>query len=181
MKDVPFLKGNGFYLRELRETDLSGDWYQWLNDAEVTRFQNKKIFPNSRERQSAYYESLAASQSDVVLAIADSDSHRHIGNVGLHKIDWVHRSAELGILLGEREFWGKKIGKQAWALISEYGFTTLNLHRIYAWVVEGNTASLKCAQAAGFKEEGFIREMFYKEGRYLGAHYMNALREDRKH
>ena len=57
------------YLRELRECDLQGAWYQWLNDSEVTRFQNKGTFPNTIEKQKEYFESLKKSQTDVVFAI----------------------------------------------------------------------------------------------------------------
>jgi ribosomal-protein-alanine N-acetyltransferase len=178
MASTQFMVGNGFFLRELRESDLEGTWYQWFNDSEVTRFQNKKIFPNSPEKQRGYFESLITSQSDVVLAMVEETSNKHIGNVGLHKIDWVHRSAELGIVIGEKESWGKGFGKQAWKLITGYGFHVLNLHRIYAWVMAGNDASLRCAEEAGFKQEGFVRQMFYKEGRYVDGHYMNVLRSD---
>ena len=124
--DTAFLEGDGINLRELRETDLEGSWYKWFNDSVVTKYQNKKIFPNTRENQKKYYSYLQSSNADVVMAIVDEETNKHLGNVGLHKIDWVHRSAELGIVIGEKEFYGKKYGKQAWKLITEYGFNILN-------------------------------------------------------
>lgn len=176
--DVPCLQGDGIYLRELRESDLEGNWYAWFNDAEVTVYQNKNIFPNTREKQRFYYDYLATSKSDVVFAVVDQSTNQHIGNVGLHHIDWVHRSAELGVVLGERAFWGKGYGKQSWSLITQYGFETLNLHRIYAVVMKGNVSSQKCAEAAGFKREGLIREVFFKNGRYLDIIYYNLLKKE---
>jgi [ribosomal protein S5]-alanine N-acetyltransferase len=176
--DVPFLEDQDFYLRELRETDLDGHWYSWFNDSEVTKYQNKKIFPNNREKQKIYYETIKNSTSDVVFAIIEKKSNTHIGNVGLHHIDWVHRSAELGIVIGEKDFWGKGFGKKAWKLITEYGFMTLNLHRIYAIVMTDNISSVKSAEASGFKKEGTIREVFYKNGKYLNIYYYNITRED---
>jgi len=176
--DVACLQGNEIYLRELRESDLQGNWYSWFNDSDVTTYQNKNIFPNTKEKQKAYYDYLDSSKSDVVFAVVDQNSKNHIGNVGLHHIDWVHRSAELGIVLGEREFWGRGYGKQVWALITKYGFETLNLHRIYAVVMCGNEASQKCAEASGFKQEGIISEMFYKNGTYLDVIYYNLLKKN---
>ena len=99
--DTPFLEGDGINLRELRETDLEGSWYKWFNDSVVTKYQNKKIFPNTRENQKKYYSYLQSSNADVVMAIVDEETNKHLGNVGLHKIDWVHRYAELGIVIGE--------------------------------------------------------------------------------
>jgi [ribosomal protein S5]-alanine N-acetyltransferase len=174
--DVPFVKGKGMYLRELRESDLEGRWYSWFNDSEVTQYQNKKIFPNSRERQREYYNTVKSSATDVVLAIVDERSGKHIGNVGLHKIDWVHRSAELGIVIGEKKFWGKGYGCQAWKMITDYGFDVLNLHRIYAVVMADNKASQNCAERAGFKKEGHIRDVFYKDGKYKSVYYYNSVR-----
>ncbi len=176
--NTPFLENEHFYMRELRESDLDGHWYAWFNDSLVTQFQNKKIFPNTREKQRAYFDSIQNSDTDVVLAIIDKHTEQHFGNVGLHRIDWVHRSAELGIVIGEMDFWGKGYGKEAWRLITEYGFHVLNLHRIWAIVMSGNEASAKCAEAAGFRREGHFREMFYKNGTYLDAFYYNMLKSD---
>lgn len=175
MQDIPFINGNGIYLRELRESDLEGRWYAWFNDSDVTCFQNKKIFPNTREKQKDYYDFLKSSQNDAVLAIVEEESKRHIGNVGLHHIDWVHRSAELGIVIGELDTRGKGYGKQSWKLISDYGFQMLNLHRIYAVIMEGNISSCKCAEAAGFKKEAKITDAFFKNGKYLNAYYYNLI------
>ena len=171
-----FLKGKGFYFRELREDDLNGNWYNWFNDSEITKFQNKKIFPNSYEKQKKYYEYLLKSSTDVVFAIIDDSSDIHIGNVGLHHIDWVHRSAELGIVLGEKDFHGKKIGKGAWDMITKYGFDVLNLHRVYAIIMEENHSSRKCAEAAGFKLEGKISDYFFKNGTYQNICYYNVVK-----
>ena len=170
-----FLKGKGFYLREIREDDLKGNWYNWFNDSNITKYQNKKIFPNSYENQKKYYEHLLISSKDVVFAIIDDSSDLHIGNVGLHHIEWVHRSAELGIVLGEKEFHGKKIGKEAWSLITKYGFEFLNLHRIYAHIMEENISSRKCAEASGFILEGTISDFYYKNGSYKNVCYYNKL------
>ncbi|OGP16189.1 MAG: hypothetical protein A2V21_311585 [Deltaproteobacteria bacterium GWC2_55_46] len=177
MKDI-FLEAAGIYLRPPREEDLEGDWYGWLNDMAVTRFQNKGIFPNTREKQREYYNFVMGSKNDVVFAIVEKEGDRHIGSVGLHKIDWVHRSAELGIVIGERGSWGKGYGKAAWGLITGYGFNVLNLHRIYAIVMEGNLGSVRCAEENGFRKEGEIRDFFYKNGAYHRVLYFNAIRED---
>jgi hypothetical protein len=81
-----FVQGEYIFLRELQESDLEGDWYKWFNDPEVTIFQNKGIFPNSREKQRHYYDFLTQNNNEVVFAIVEESSNKHIGNVGLHKM-----------------------------------------------------------------------------------------------
>ena len=161
-----FIQGEGIYLRAPTERDLEGDWYRWLNDSEVTYFQDKGYFANTLEKQTQYYNSIKDSDSDVVLAIADAKTHRHIGSVGLHRINWIHRSAVLGIVIGEKESWGKGFGKQAWRLITQYGIETLNMNKITATTLAGNDRSLACALASGYEIEGTQKEQMYRHGRY---------------
>ena len=117
MKEL-FIDGGEIYLRLPSVEDLGGRWHEWLNDPVVTLHQNKGIFPNTRERQREYVEKMAASENDVLLAVVTREGDRHIGCVGLHRIDWVHRSAELGIVIGEKDCWGRGYGKLAWMLMT---------------------------------------------------------------
>jgi len=161
-----FIQGEGIYLRAPTEADLTGNWHRWFNDAEVTHFQDKGYSANTLEKQRSYFESIKDSDSDVVLAIVDANSHQHIGSVGLHQIDWIHRSAFLGIVIGEKDAWGKGFGRQAWRLITRHGFETLNLNKIVATTLDGNERSLACALASGFEIEGTQKEQKYKRGKF---------------
>lgn len=173
-----FYMDDAFYLRPLRATDLNGGWPAWFNDSEVTRYQAKGFYPNTYEGQKKYYDSLIESRTDVVLAIVDRVSDRHIGNVGLHQIDYVHRTAVLGIVIGERDAWGRGIGARSWHAITSYGFKILNLHKICATFIEGNERSLKCALAAGYEVEGRQSKQIFKDGRYLDLVHLGLLREN---
>ncbi|HAH21855.1 MAG TPA: hypothetical protein DCL49_13265 [Candidatus Omnitrophica bacterium] len=180
MKKDVFLEGEKIYLRAPKTEDLRGCWYRWFNDWEVTKYQNKGIVPNTRQKQREYFHSILKSKNDVLFAIVDKKSDRHIGCVGIHKIDWIHRSAELGIVIGEKKFWGKGCGKEAWNLATWYGFNVLNLHRISAFIFRVNTASKRSALASGFRIEGLLREAFFKNGRYHSVLAMSALEDDFK-
>ena len=92
-----FLKGKGFYLREIREDDLKGNCTIGLM---ILTLQNIKIkkFSQIHMKTKNIMNTLISSK-DVVFAIIDDSSDLHIGNVGLHHIEWVHRSAELELFL----------------------------------------------------------------------------------
>jgi RimJ/RimL family protein N-acetyltransferase len=167
-----------FYFRELRLSDLEGRWHAWFNDPEVTKFQSKGFIPNTIEAQRQYYESLINNRSNVVLAIVDRATDQHIGNVGLHRIEEISRSAVLGIVLGEKSAWGRGIGGRSWSAITRYGFQVLNLHKITATVFEGNQPSLKCALKAGFNIEGRQKKQVYKNGLYVDLIHVGLLRDD---
>lgn len=171
------LDGGEIYLRLPSEKDLEGNWYKWLNDPVVTKLQNKGIFVNSRELQRKYYHKMMESKNDVLLAIIDKETETHIGCVGLHHIDSVHRSAELGIVIGEKEFWGKGYGRKTWNLITHYGLFILNLHRIYVNIMCGNNPSIRSAKASGYVVEGTIQDMYYKNGEYHHALILSVFKK----
>jgi ribosomal-protein-alanine N-acetyltransferase len=174
--DYFYYLDDDFYLRGLRASDLEGRWAEWFNDPIVTRFQAKGYQPNTREKQRQYFEQLSTSRTDVVLAIVDRATDLHVGNVGLHQIDTLHRTAVLGIVLGERQAWGRGIGRRAWRAITDYGFEVLGLHKICATVIDGNEASLKCALASGYEIEGRQVGQIYKNGEHRDLIHVGLLR-----
>lgn len=178
--DYFFHLDEDFYFRPLRVTDLNGRWPDWFNDPLVTKYQGKGFYPNTYESQKKYYESVADSRTDVVLAIIDRTSERHIGNVGLHQIDYIHRTAVLGIVIGEKDAWGRGIGARSWRAITSYGFKVLNLHKICATFIAGNERSLKCALGAGYEIEGRQTKQIFKDGNYFDLVYVGLLKENWK-
>lgn len=161
-----FIRGEGINLRALRQADLDGNWFSWFNDPEVNLYQNKGFYPNTREKQAVFFDSLRNDERQVTLAIETEAEGTHIGNVTLKGIDWIHRSAELGIVIGEKGQWGRGYGRQAWWLMTKYGFLVLNLNRISAHMIKENVRSLRTAQRSGFLIEGELQEYYFKNGSY---------------
>ena len=174
----PFLEGERCYLRPLARSDLDGNWRNWLNDPEVTSFMFHGTFPTTADSNAEFYEQVSRSSSDLVLAVAAKDDGEHVGNVGLHRIDWVNRSAEFGILIGERGRWGQGIGTEAARLIVGHGFDRLNLHRIWLGVFAAHTAAIEVYERIGFRIEGTLREAVARGGAYEDQLLMGLLEHD---
>lgn len=166
MSNIVFLKGQRIHLRALMEKDLTDSYLQWLNDEEVCAGNSHAMFPNTEHKMKAYFESLKNGTQQVTLAIIYTEREKHIGNVALQNINWISRSAEFAILLGDKEFWNGGYGEEASKLIMEYGFSRLNLHRIYCGTFDNNTGMRKLALKLKMKEEGLRREAVYKNGSY---------------
>src|SRR5215212_2034651 len=166
MDNIVFLKGSRIHLRALMEQDLNSNYLQWLNDEEVCRNNSHASFPNTEEKMRAYYSGLQNQQSQVVLAIIDTASGKHIGNVSLQNINWLSRNGEFAILLGDKEFWKGGYGEEAAKLIVEYAFDRLNLHRVYCGTLKNNEGMKKLAIKLKMQEEGVRREAIYKNGSY---------------
>jgi ribosomal-protein-alanine N-acetyltransferase len=179
MSRIVFLEGERIYLRALSSQDLSPTYMQWLNDAEVCRHNSHAVFPNDEERMQRFLQNTrSSSNSQVVLAIIDKQTDKHIGNLSLQNINWISRNAEFAILLGDKEFWGKGIGEEAAKLVVAYGFERLNLHRIYCGTLAGNKGMQKLAQKLKMEQEGVRREAIFKEGKYEDIVEFGVLKND---
>ena len=89
---------------------------------------------------------------------------KFIGNCGMHDIDHTHRSAELGILIADKKYWGKGIAAVAEVAMVEYAFDGLcagGLNKIVAYVYvsrrgDGNEASRAALRKVGFRDVGLL-------------------------
>lgn len=175
---IPFLTTKRIYLRALVEDDLRGNYIKWFNDAEVCRYNSHHFFPYSQEHGRKYIQDVDSSQDNLVLAIVTKKNNVHIGNISLLKINYIDRSAEYAILVGEKSFWGKGYAKEASDLIVKHGFVELNLNRIYCGTSEDNVGMIKLAKALGMKNEGVRRRAIYKNGSYHNIIEFGLLRSE---
>lgn len=176
----PFLVGEKVYLRVITQDDLNANYREWFNDEEVCRYNSHHRFPNYDENMREYYERVIKSRGNLVLAICDKKADRHIGNVALENIDTLNRSAEFAILIGDKNSWGKGMGKEAAKLVVRHGLRELNLHRVYCGTSEDNMAMQKLALALGFKEEGRTRDALFKSGSFKNVIYYSLLDDEFK-
>ncbi len=162
----PFLIGAKIYLRTIEESDITVTYQSWFNDPEVCRFNDHHRFPMYLEQMRDYFASVIQTRENLVLAIIDKETEKHLGNISLQSIDKVNRSAEFAIIIGDKEAWGKGVGEEAGKLIIVHGFKELNLHRIVCGTSSANMGMQKLALKLGFVEEGRRREAIFKDGKY---------------
>lgn len=150
-----------FRLPEKSDIDL---WERWVNDTEVT----KKLIldpPFSREDEEWFFEEVQCNLQMLHLTILDKKTKIPIGNSTLTRDVLNPRSADLGLLIGEKEFWGKGLGTEIIHEMTHVGFSLLDLERIHARVFGENTASRRIFEKCGFREVGvFSKEILKKDG-----------------
>lgn len=165
MSESYFLRTERLGLRMLEEEDAE-ECFAWLNDPEVCQYNTHHRFPQSLESERAYIRSVRNDRATLVFAMIELESRQYIGNVSLQSISDIDRSAEIAILCGRKEFWGRGYALEAYRELILYGFSTLNLHRIFMGTMEGNLRMQRLAEHAGFCEEGRRRDAIYKAGAY---------------
>lgn len=101
-----------------------------------------------------------------------------IGGIGLLVGSDVERiAAEVGYWLGVR-YWNRGLTTAALRAITEYGFDTLELERIFALPFATNVASTRVLEKAGYVREGTLRHSAIKDGVVLDQHVYSALRDE---
>ncbi|HYC21130.1 MAG TPA: GNAT family protein [Candidatus Bathyarchaeia archaeon] len=172
----PFLIGESVYLRAFEREDAPLA-VAWMNDQEITETL-AWYRPANLQTEEEFIASSLKGDDRIALAIAVKESDRLIGSVGLEQIQWRERSACFGIVIGDKEEWGKGYGTDATRLMVKYGFGTLNLNRIWLHAREDNGGGIRAYEKAGFRREGVLRQEVYREGRYWDAVAMAILRAD---
>ncbi|MDO8558219.1 MAG: GNAT family protein [bacterium] len=175
-----FIEGKKVYLRTIGTEDLTDVYRDWLNDSEICLFNSHHRFPNYDENMKEYYERIIKSRTNLILAIVDRGTDRHIGNVALQDIDFLNQNAELAVIIGDKDFWSRGVGYDACSLIMTHGFTELNLHRMYCGTFGDNVGMQKLALKLGFKPEGISRGQVFKNGSFKDVIRYGILRHEFK-
>jgi RimJ/RimL family protein N-acetyltransferase len=171
---------NKVYLRALELEDLT-QLVKWRNDTNVTELLGGNTFFVSKYRESEWIKSVILNdKNDIRLAICLNENNKHIGNANITAINWINRSGEFSILIGEKDMWGKGYGEEASKLTLKYAFQELNLNRIYLTVKENNVSAIKLYLKIGFVKEGILRENIYKNGVYTNMVMMSLLKSEYK-
>lgn len=160
---VVFLRGKRVVLRPLRkETDLEPA-LRWINDPDV-RLYLRNVFPQTAASEAEWFDGLTKRKDDVVLGI-ETEEGILIGIMGLHGIDWVHRTATTGAFIGEKRYWNRGYGTDAKMALLKYAFDTLGLLKVKSAVMGFNARSVAYNRRCGYRVEGRRRSQFYRNGR----------------
>jgi len=143
------IEGNRIYLRELTEEDASQKYCNWINDSEVNKFLDTKKATIGQLKQ--YIKEKRRNTNCLFWGIFTNEAKKHIGNIKLEPIDWPSKKATLGILLGDKNYWGHGICTEVVKLTIDYAFGRLGLEKVDLGVIPENKAAIKCYLKAGFK------------------------------
>jgi RimJ/RimL family protein N-acetyltransferase len=179
---MPIINGERIRLRAAEKEDIP-QFLRWVNDADVAE-NLLLVFPISRHEEEQWYASMMErppSEHVMVIEVKETkkgEKNIPIGNIQFLEIDWRNRSTEIGIMIGEKSYWNQGYGTEAMRLMINYGFHTLNLHRIWLRVFEQNKRGIRAYEKAGFIHEGKYRQAEYQHGKYQDVLLMSILNDE---
>lgn len=157
------LKGEHFHLISLTEDRISDEYIHWLNDPEVNRFLEARFSPQTRDTVCAFVRSFYGDVEKYLWGIYDALTRDMVGTVTLGSINYVHGTGEIGLMIGKRDYWGKKASNEAMALAIKFAFYHLKLRR-----VTGGSYALNHGMNFTFKRLGFTCEGKLRKACYMG-------------
>lgn len=179
---MPYLYAERIRLRAAEKEHIP-IFLRWINDEDVAE-NLLFVTPMSRHEEEQWYDSMMkkpASEHVLVIEIKEDtpdQNYRPIGTCQFHDIKWRNRTAEVGIMIGEKTFWDQGYGTETMCLLLKHGFETLNLHRIWLQVFAKNKRGIRAYEKAGFVYEGQYRQAEFQHGRYQDVHLMSILEEE---
>jgi ribosomal-protein-alanine N-acetyltransferase len=144
-------KSDSVELFVLELGDVTDAYVGWLNDPSVNRYLESRFSIHTIKSTREFVADCLASPSALLLGIKSIDLHgAHVGNIKIGPIDRHHGLGEVGILVGNKNAWGKGIASTAIRLLANIAREDLGLRKLTAGCYASNVGSRKAFLKAGF-------------------------------
>jgi len=161
----PYMIGKHVYLRLPTEEDALGRWHEWFSHEKTTKYLADRFWPNSKEAQLEFLKSLG-DRNRLVLSVVTKENDEHIGVVSLSVINWVHRYADVAIVIGEEKYRKGAYALEAFNLLLNVAFIRLNLRTIRSSYASSNDASRTIHRVFKFTKAGEYKKILCIDGHH---------------
>ena len=160
------------FLRKLNpKKDISNDYLKWMNDFEVNKYTEQKYKKHKIKDIKKFVNEKNKSNNEFLYGIFFKK--KHIGNIKLGPINFIHKSAEISYFIGEKELWGKGYATKAIKLIIKIakrkgqclGIVLLKKRDFDSTHFKKKVGSLEifCSLGNRYSENRLIKDLLLKE------------------
>ena len=161
------LEGKRLYLRPVKISDVTKVYVSWLNSKKINQYLESRFSKHTLRSVTNYVQKILKDHNVYFFSIILKESSRHVGNIKLGPIDWNHKLGDIGIMIGDKNSWGKGYATEAINLLVDFAFDQLNLHKLTAGSYKNNIGSIKAFQKADFIKESYRKKHFFYNGKYI--------------
>jgi RimJ/RimL family protein N-acetyltransferase len=171
------ITGDHIVLRPFNRADIENR-LRWFNDPDV----RKTLILSERfelEKTLYWFEKMQTDDSRLEFVIETMEK-TPVGVIGLAGIDSTHRTAEIYLVIGQKEFWGKGVMLEAECLLIDWAFNSLGLEKIWAEARLENIASVITMKKIGFQVEGTLYSEKVVDGKRIDVLRLGLLKNNFK-
>jgi len=138
------------------------DSYAWQTDPELVQLDAIPVLTTTLARYLSDYlsEICYPSQNKCVFAI-ETLAGKHIGTCSYYDINENKGEAEMGIMIGDRDYWDKEYGADAVTTLLNHIYRATSLNRIYLKTIDSNHRAQHCFEKCGFTPFGYLAKDGY--------------------
>ena len=148
----------------------------WMNDPIVTKFNSHGLFAKTPSEIESWLASM--DNKEIVCWMLLNPAGEWIGVISLQSLNWVYRTAEVALWIGDANEWGKGLATHMVYKACSHGFDRMNLNRIWSGTAETNRGMQKAFERNGFRKEGVFRQGMFLSGRYADIFCYSLLAKD---
>lgn len=151
------IDGSKVALRNKRLSDARND-YDWQKDPELARLDAAPPIACTYDEYITDYasEHFYPSSTRHSFAVETLDG-KHIGNCVYYNVDEDKGEAELGIMIGNRDYWDRGYGTDTVRALTDHVFRHTGINRIYLKTLASNARAQKCFQKCSFTLYGYLQ------------------------
>ena len=157
--------GEKVVVKPFNDKWITNEYLSWLKDDCVNEYLKSGCKTTTIEEVAAYVNSIQEKKNDFLFAIIGMNG-THVGNIRLTCVDSTARVAQLGMLIGNRNFRGKGVGTEAVRLVLQIAYKQLFLRKVFLEVVADNKPAIRIYEKNDFVVEGILKDHFFKNTRY---------------
>jgi len=154
------------------------DLYNLFSDENVIRFYNLSRYTDLSDGQKFidWYRNRFKDGLAIRWGIALKGKTDIIGTAGFNSYTPLHR-ANIGYDL-QKAHWNNGYITEALEAIIDYGFSSIEINRIEAEVMQGNVSSERVLEKLGFVKEGVLRNWMFWDNHYYDMTMYSLLKNE---
>lgn len=153
-------KDGDIKLKHLTGNDASDAYVNWLNDPDVNKFLEVRFSKRDYNSVKNFILSCNKSENNALFGIfkVSGIGEVHVGNIKLGSINFFHKYADIGLMIGDKNCWGKGYGTKAIKLVCRIARDQLGLRKIWAGFYGENKGSFNAFLKVGFVVAGELKD-----------------------
>jgi len=171
------IKTERLLLEPFSEKYLTQEYVDWLNNPAVVRYSEQRHRKHTIESCREYIESLKRSSNHIWAISVINSGLGHIGNIAAY-VNQENGIADISILIGKVEAWGKGYGTEAWKAVCNYALKVLKLRKVTGGTLSTNMSMIRIMKKAGMIEDGRRCKHYLWEGKEVDVVYAAIFRNE---